>query len=56
MIHAKIDLTYDSIPYVMNAEAFVRLVNAMMKNKKEENEVPVVEEKNTETLLNKTLW
>jgi hypothetical protein len=36
------------IPYVIDAVAFVRLVNAMMKNK---IEVSVVEEKNTETIV-----
>jgi hypothetical protein len=43
IIHAKIDSALNQIiPYVIDAEAFVQVVNAMMKekNKKEENEVP----------------
>jgi hypothetical protein len=39
VIQAKIDFSNNLIPFLMDAEAFVLLVNAKMMNKKEENEV-----------------
>jgi hypothetical protein len=40
---AKIDFTNNWIPFIMDAEAFVQLVNVMMMEKKEGNEVSAVE-------------
>jgi hypothetical protein len=52
VIQAKIDFTNNWIPFIMDAEAFVQLVNVMMMKKKEGNKVSAVEMEREVSLVN----